>query len=184
MSQHPSEYQTPWQQPGEPPKHKSWFGRNWKWFVPVAIVLPLLCCCGGPIGLVMFGLSVIFDSTPYNDTLALAAQSAAVQQEIGTPIDAPDGFMDLVQVEQKGGKINTDDTTYFYAELPISGPNGSGWLSIDASSNDGGQSWHYTTQEITVDSTGDAIDLLQGNSHGAGHGAVPHDHDGDGIADH
>lgn len=142
---------------------RGWFRRNLLWFLPTVILVPLFCCCGGPIGLVWFGLSVMFNLPPYQDTITLAEQNAIVQQEIGTPIDAPDGFMDLVKLAEQGGMFEADET-YIYAELPISGPNGTGWMYIDATSSDGGQTWTFTTQEIHIDSTGDVIDLLPAGS--------------------
>lgn len=144
--------------PGEKPK-RGWFKRNWLWFIPTVVLVPLLCCCGGPIGLFWAALSALFNLPPYQDTIALAEQNAIVQQEIGTPLDAPDGFMDLVEISGQGGIFEADET-YLYAEVPISGSNGTGWLYIDATTSDGGLTWTYTTREIHIDSTGDVVDLL------------------------
>ena len=164
MSQHPSEIEMSRQQ-GAPQQKKGWFGRNWLWFVPLIIILPVLCCCGGGGALMWFGIGQIFEMPPYKDSLALAEQNPAVQQALGTPLDAPDDFFSLVSMMQDGGQLdvqNNGSQVDFIVEMPVSGPNGTGTLIVDAESGDGGVSWTYTQQEIHLND-GTVIDLL-GNS--------------------
>ncbi len=165
MTQHPSDTEMSWQQNQQPAKpKKGWFGRNWKWFLPTIILLPLLCCCGGPIGFFWWAGNQIFDMAPYKDSLTAAEQDPAVQQAIGTPIDAPDSIIALGKMQQEGGKFNvnsTGSTIDYDVSMPISGPNGTGMLVVVAQSTDGGATWVYTTQEVHVDSTGEVIDLTQ-----------------------
>jgi hypothetical protein len=149
--------------PGPKQKKKGWFGRNWFWFIPLVVLLPILCCCGGGAWLVSFGVGEIMDAGAYKDTLAELEQNAEVQQAIGTPIDSPEGFMDLVAMEENGGTINLNGSGSgldFDARVPVSGPNGSGMLVIEAQSNDGGNSWTYTKRELEVDGTGEVINLI------------------------
>jgi len=155
------------QQPPQP--QKSWFGRNWLWFLPTVILLPIFCCCGGGGALVWFSVGKVLDIAPYKDSVALAEQSAEVQSQLGTPLDAPEGFMDLVSMMQSGGQFNfnqTNNQMLFDAQVPISGPNGSGTLWIEAQSPDGGVTWTYTRQELELPD-GTMIDLLPAGSRGA-----------------
>ncbi|MFN3165956.1 MAG: cytochrome c oxidase assembly factor Coa1 family protein [Phycisphaeraceae bacterium] len=163
MSQHPSDMEMSQAYAPRPPKQKGWFARNWFWFIPLVVLLPILCCCGGGAWLVSFGVGEIMDTGAYKDTLADMENNPEVQQAIGTPIDAPDGFMDIVAMEEQGGTINltgTGSQLIFDARVPVSGPSGSGTLIIDAESNDGGNTWAYKDRYLEVDGTGDIIDLM------------------------
>lgn len=147
-----------------------WFKRNWLWFVPLIILLPLFCCCGGPLAMLWFGMGQVFELPPYKDSVALMELDPTVQQELGTPITSPQGFGDFVSMMQNGGSFNINQSNTqmdFDADIPVSGPNGDGRLVIVASSSDGGLTWNYTTQEVQIDATGDVIDLLPAGSGGA-----------------
>lgn len=157
---------------GEAPR-PSWFKRNWLWFVPTIILLPIFCCCGGGGALIWFGMGKIFELPPYKDSVALMEQDATVQQALGTPITSPQGFGDFVSMMQNGGTFNMNQVNSqidFDTDIPVSGPNGTGRLIVVASSTDGGVTWTYTTQEVHIDATGDIIDLLP-----PGSGATPDD---------
>lgn len=167
MSQYPPPMGTPQYAPVKP--KKGWFGRNWFWFIPLVILLPILCCCGGGIFMVNYGIGQIMQSTAYTDTLTTMQQNSDVQRAIGTPIDTPEGFMDLVALEDQGGTINLQavgSQQFFDARIPISGPKGSGVLIIEAESPDAGSTWTYKQRRIEVTGTGEVIELMPGGSTG------------------
>ena len=148
---------------GEAPR-PSWFKRNWLWFIPTLILLPIFCCCGGGGALVWFTLGKVLDIAPYKDSVALIEQDSDVQNALGTPIVSPEGFFDLVTMLQDGAQYNftqVNSQMEFSAEIPVSGPNGTGKLFIEADSSDG-VTWSYTVREVHIDSTGEVINLLQG----------------------
>lgn len=154
------------EQPQQPPR-KSWFKRHWFWFVPTVVLLPIFCCCGGGGALVWFGVSQIFELQPYKDSVTLIEQDPDVQNALGTPIVTPSGFGDLVTMMSSGGQFNINQTNnqmVFDANIPISGPNGTGKLVLEAESIDGGVTWNYTIREVHIDQTGEVIDLLQSDS--------------------
>ncbi|MFK7790686.1 MAG: cytochrome c oxidase assembly factor Coa1 family protein [Phycisphaeraceae bacterium] len=145
----------------------SWFKRHWLWFVPTIILLPIFCCCGGGGALVWFGISQVFELQPYKDSVAFIEQNQDVQNALGTPLVTPTGFGDLVTMMSNGGEFNINQsgsTMQFDANIPISGPNGTGKLVLDAESSDGGITWVYTVREVHIDQTGEVIDLLQSGS--------------------
>lgn len=153
---------------GQKPK-RGWFARNWLWFVPTVILLPLCCCCGGPIGLIWWGVGEVLDIAPYKDSIALAEQDTQVQNQLGTPIDAPEGFMDLVATLQQGGEFNFNQVgsmMQFDARIPLSGPKGSGTLYVEAESLDG-VNWTYTVQQVELPD-GTIIDLIPAGQGGNG----------------
>ncbi|MEO0475169.1 MAG: cytochrome c oxidase assembly factor Coa1 family protein, partial [Planctomycetota bacterium] len=149
---------------GDPKPQKGWFGRNWFWFLPTVILLPLCCCCGGPIGLMWYGMGQVFELPPYKDSVTLAEQNTEVQNALGTPITAPSGFMEFVTMMQSGGEFNVETSgglMILDAKVPITGPSGTATLSIEAESSDGGLTWNYTLQEVELPD-GSVIDLLPG----------------------
>ena len=80
------------------PPQRSWLGRNWLWFVPTIILLPIFCCCGGGGLLVWWGVGEVLDTPAYKDSVALAAQDADVIAALGSPIKSPEGFSDLIKM--------------------------------------------------------------------------------------
>lgn len=156
--QHPSE----WHQ-GQPPQEKGWFKRNWMWFVPLIILGPLFCCCGAPVLLTQYAFGKAFDTPAYKDTVAVAEKNAEVEKELGKPIKAPEGFMDMIEMLQTGGKFDlgfANGEQTFDAEIPIAGPNGTGKLIITATSTDDGQTWVYTKRHVKIDGSDKIIDLM------------------------
>lgn len=146
---------------GEEPK-RSWFGRNWFWFVPTLILLPVFCCCGGGGALVWWGVGQMKNLVPYADSVTAAEQDAAVQQALGTPITVT-----TVMGIPAGGEfdlsIDSSGQT-FTAEIPLSGPTGSGTLHIESNSVDG-VNWTYTIREVEL-TDGTVIDLIPAGSGG------------------
>lgn len=174
------------QPPLRQPK-KGWFARSWWWFLPLVIGGPIFCCCGGGAGLFYFTLSgvsgMVEDSQAYKEGVKLLESHPEVKQELGTPITVATG-MDLVtgggsaNISQSGSSQSLD------ARIPVSGPNGSGYLVLVADSGANGVS--FTTLRLDTDS-GVSIDLMptgQGVPGLPGVQDVPHDHDGDGVPDH
>ena len=124
--------------PGGAPRPRGWFGRNWKWFVPLVIVLPIIVCCGGVTAIVGGVFGMIKSSEPYKYALAQAQSNPQVTAALGTPIEA--GFF-------AGGNINlNNDDGAADLVIPIKGPKGSGTLFVTATKTDG--VWTYQTLEV------------------------------------
>lgn len=163
MSQHPSDME--WSSATQrdagfgPPANKppkGWFGRNWLWFVPLVIVLPIVVCCGGGAALVYFGLGEFEKLPPYKDSIDLVKQDPQIAAELGSPVEVPS----LYGILSSGGEVNyasSNMTFEFDARIPISGPNGSAEFYIEADSSDNVK-WTYTTREVVLPD-GTVIDL-------------------------
>jgi len=131
------------------PAQRSWFARNWPWFVPVVVLAPLLTCVGFVtlLGVLVFGL--IKNSDPYNDSLQAAQQSPALQAELGTPIEP--GFMVFGEIKLNN---NSGDADISYT---VSGPSGDATVYVVGTKSAG--QWTYQTMDAQVDATGQRIDL-------------------------
>jgi hypothetical protein len=133
-----------------------WWSRNWKWFVPTG------CCLGTLLGLILaiavFGFSIfaIFSgvsaalkgSEPYKVAVARAQANDKVTTALGKPLD--EGF--------PTGSINTHNNTGDVdLSIPISGPKGKGTIYVVGTKSGG--TWTYSRMSVTIDGSGDTIDL-------------------------
>jgi len=137
---------------GAPPQ-KGWFGRNWKWFVPVIALVVLAPCliCGGVFGAAWFGITkALKDSGAFTQSLPMVQNSAAVQAELGSPIEF-DGI--------SGGSINSQsggsgDATINYS---VKGPKGTADVTAEGVKRAG--TWSITGLTVAT-STGKTIQLV------------------------
>jgi hypothetical protein len=68
-------------------RQKSWFKRNWLWFVPTMGCLTLIVLFFLGIGSLIFGITnMISDSEPAQYALERAAESTVVIEALGEPI--------------------------------------------------------------------------------------------------
>ena len=133
-----------------------WWSRNWKWFVPTG------CCLGSLLGLVLavavFGFSIfaIFTgvsaalkgSEPYKVAVARAKADPKVATSLGNPLD--EGFpMGSVNTNNGAGDVDL--------KIPLSGPKGKGTIYVVGTKSGG--IWTYSKMSLTVDGSGETIDL-------------------------
>jgi Cytochrome oxidase complex assembly protein 1 len=125
---------------------QAWWGRNWKWVVPVG--------CLVPIALVLLLFVTVFSfmksSVPYRQALDSARVNCAVQNALGTPI-APGRFV--------SGSINVNGPSGT-AELsiPLQGSRTSGTLYVTATKAAG--LWRFDLLQVAVPGRSERIDLL------------------------
>jgi hypothetical protein len=131
-------------------QRKSWFKRNWKWFVPVGcgtIILVFVLAIGG---LFFLGTELLSGSAPAEYALEKASQNEAVIQALGEPI------------EQKGmvtGEFNFKNSDGDAdLTIPIEGPHGKGKLYVVGSKRDG--EWSYSYLYVWIQGQSETIDLL------------------------
>lgn len=53
----------------------NWFGRNWKWVVPVGCLVPVLFLVGCVLAIFFFAISVLKQTDAYKTALARANKS-------------------------------------------------------------------------------------------------------------
>ena len=128
---------------------RSWWGRNWKWVVPVVVLTPVLSC-GGLLTLVFsVAFSAIKNEGFYEQAVARTRANAGVTAILGTPVDA--GF--------PSGNLNRRGP-FGHADLsiPISGPDGKGTIYLVAEKSAG--RWSFSTLKVAIQPTGELIDLM------------------------
>jgi len=127
--------------PPGPSRPKTWFEKNWKWFVPSLVTWFVLM-----IGLFVFALlslvhAVFVSSDPYKEALARANGSAVVVAEIGTPMRV--GWLITGSINTAG---SSGDASF---DIPVSGPKGKGTFFVVAKER--ANRWELESLEVDVE---------------------------------
>jgi hypothetical protein len=127
------------------PVKRSWWGRNWKWVVPVLCLTPLLVCGG----IFTIALRMMKSSEVYTEAVAKARASASVKALLGEPIT--EGFWVNGGIEVSGTTGKADFA------IPLSGPKGSATLYVVATKRAG--RWEFSTLEVAASDSGSRVYL-------------------------
>jgi len=123
---------------GNLPKKKGWFGRNWKWFIPLSCSGITLLGIGGCATFVFAIFSFIKSSGAYELGLKTAKNDSQVIKSLGQPIEEGWYVSGNVQINNQTGHA---DITF-----PISGPKGEGIVHCKATR----QSGKWQLQRLSV----------------------------------
>ena len=130
---------------------KSWFKRNWKWFIPACCLFIFLLIVGGIGGILAIVEGSIKQSGAYTQALAQAQANPQVTGLIGQPV-TPGFFV--------SGNINVNgDSGDATISIPVSGPKGKGTVYAEAKKIAG--QWQFSNLVFGIDGQTDRIDLLQ-----------------------
>jgi uncharacterized integral membrane protein len=132
-------------------KSRTWWQRNWKWFVPVAGLgfLALFAAFIMLIITIVFGMAK--SSDVYKDALATAQSHPAVVKALGSPIEAGIFVMGSINVSGPSGQADL--------AIPISGPTGKGTIYARASKAAG--RWTFSQLVVEIKATKERIDLME-----------------------
>lgn len=133
------------------PQEKNWWGRNWKWFVPVGCLGSLILLAGLILLIVTIVFGVIKSSDVYGDAVARAKANSAVRELLGTPIE--EGFFVIGSVDVTGSGGHAD------LAVPLSGPRAEATLYVMADKSAGRR--RFTTLVLELDETAERLDLLE-----------------------
>jgi hypothetical protein len=128
---------------------RSWWHRNWKWFVPVGVLALLLSCVGAPTLFVVSVFGIMKSSAAYTESLALVQADPEVREAIGSPVQAGLLVGGNISVEGSSGRA---DLLY-----PVSGPEGEAQVYVVAEKSSG--QWTFTQLIVEIESTGETIEL-------------------------
>lgn len=144
-----SRSQSPQSPPPAPPK-ANWFGRNWKWAVPVGCLGLCAMFAVFFLGIFMVVFGTLRSSEVVKQAVTKAEAHPEVARRIGTPIDIGWLVSGSINTTGPGGEANL--------KVPISGQNGKGALYIVAEKK--ADRWAYTTLEVEVEGSDERIDVL------------------------
>lgn len=128
---------------------KSWWGRNWKWFVPTGCLTLVAGFVGFMVLILVVVMASMKSSEVYQEATRRAENDPAVTLALGKPIKTGLFTSGNISVSGATGEANLS--------IPISGPKGSGHIYAEATKSAG--IWHYSALEVEVDGRSGRIDL-------------------------
>jgi cytochrome oxidase complex assembly protein 1 len=130
---------------------KGWWGRNWKWVVPVGCLGLLVLFVAFAAAIVFLVFGIMKSSDAYKDAVAQAKTHQVVQEHLGEPLEEGLFVTGNINVSGSSGQASL--------AIPISGPKGKGTLYVEATKSVG--QWRFATLMVEVRETGERIDVLE-----------------------
>jgi hypothetical protein len=129
---------------------KSWWQRNWKWFVPTGC-LGLILLFAVFIGSIFLGVtSMMKESDAYKESMIAAQHNKIVIEKLGESIES-DGMT--------SGSINiTNNSGNCDLKIPIKGSKGKGTLFVVGEKRG---NWQYKVMSVYIEATKEEVDLLK-----------------------
>lgn len=135
----------------QPQNPKSWWGRNWKWFVPVGCLGSLVLFAAFVAGILFLVFGIMKSSDVYEEALIRTKADPAAVEALGEPIEDGLFVSGNVNISGSSGDANL--------AIPLSGPRANGTLYAKAVRSEG--EWKFTALVLKLDDPpGGRIDLL------------------------
>ena len=135
------------------PPRKGWFGRNWLWFVPTVVLLPICLCGGLCVGVPYFAMRGLAESGAYKIALETVQQNAAVKEALGEPVEGeliPIG----AEIDASGGVKEAN------IGFQVQGPKGSAIVASSSRKEAGSDQWVLTELIVTPTTGGQPITIV------------------------
>ncbi|MBN1676717.1 MAG: hypothetical protein JXR37_37075 [Kiritimatiellae bacterium] len=129
----------------------NWWGRNWKWFVPVACVVSFVLFVGLIAAFMFFVLGMMKSCEAYKVAVAKAEAHPSVLEALGAPLK--EGAFIAGSINESGASGRAE------LSIPISGPRGKGIIHVVAARSGG--EWAFSTLVVEFEATGQRINLLE-----------------------
>src|SRR5215475_8462759 len=133
-----------------PPQRNGWFGRNWKWFVPVGCLSIIVTGLAVVAVVAFLAIGAIKSSDVYQQAVAKTRSNQAVVRELGEPIEAGLRISGSINVHNDSGNADV--------RIPVSGPKKSGAIYATAIKKQG--KWDFTALEVEIEGETKRINLL------------------------
>jgi hypothetical protein len=130
---------------------RNWWGRNWKWVVPVGSIGALALLAAFIVVILSLVFGMMKSSGAYKEAFALTEEDPFVLAAIGTPLEG--GMFVTGKINSSGPSGEAD------LAIPVSGPGGKATIYAVAEKSAG--RWKYSTLVVEIQDTGQRIDLLE-----------------------
>jgi hypothetical protein len=127
----------------------SWFGRNWKWLVPLGCFTVVAGAVVFVASIVLFVFGFVRSSDVYKHALERASSHPAVIEALGEPVEP--GWYVAGSIAVQGSSGTAD------ISIPIGGPRGKATVFAVAKKSAG--RWEYEVLEVEVEGREERIDL-------------------------
>ena len=130
---------------------KSWFKRNWLWFLPTMGCLTLIVLGILGVGTLIFGVTkMLSDSTPSTYAFEQTIKNEKVISLLGESIERRGISSGNISYSNNDGEADLN--------IPIKGSKGKGTIVVKATKTDG--VWSYETLYVYIKETREKINLL------------------------
>lgn len=131
--------------------HKTWWQRNWKWFVPTGC-FSLLVFVAVFVVIAYFSVSSrMKQAEPFIEGFKSALTNSYVKESLGTPIVLEKVTEEDIVIEEGAESVDI----YF----PIKGPKGTGEIHVVGKKKN--EEWIYSEISIYLEPSKETIDLLE-----------------------
>ena len=131
------------------PPGRSWWGRNWKWVLPLGCLAPFVLVGG----CVAAGIILIFgslkNSDAYHKSLEAVRANKEVEDVLGAPIEPSFVVSGNIYVGNSGGRAQVS--------YDVTGPKGSATVYAVAEKKDG--EWTFRSIKVYPKDSGKRIDV-------------------------
>lgn len=129
---------------------KSWWDKNWKWFVPTGC-LSIIAILVVFVGILFFGItSVMENSDAFKGAMDATQHNQLVIEKLGKPIETDGMISGNIETSDSKGNCNL--------QIPIKGPKGTATLFVVATKKG---KWSYSELSVYINNTDEEIDLLK-----------------------
>lgn len=128
----------------------TWWGRNWKWFLPAGCLTLLLLFGGGILAFVGLVFGTLRSSEPYQTAMETLRATPEALELLGEPLT--EGWFVSGQVNWSGAGGHAD------LAIPLTGAKAAATLYVVAHREAG--EWHYERMELVAEDGSWRFDLL------------------------
>lgn len=126
------------------PPRKGWFGRNWLWFIPSIVLLPI-CLCGGLCGGGFLYLrQTVVNSGAYALTLEKLRENAEVKAALGEPIEE-------TWMTMGGVNMTSDQGSHATLMIRVQGSKAGAMVESESRQAPGVKEWELTRLIVRPD---------------------------------
>jgi Cytochrome oxidase complex assembly protein 1 len=130
----------------EQTEQRTWWGRNWKWILPLGCLVGVVFCAG----FAAIILGSMRSSWACSEGVTLARHNEKVVEKLGEPIET--GWLVSGSIKVAGPSGSAD------LAVPLHGPHNSGTLYVVA--HEAAGQWRFDRAEVEVNGLEKRIDLL------------------------